>query len=180
MKRDYYAIHIGENNQLCDYGRQEELIGFDEEININLSDYFSENFYSYHQQLVSIYLKNFPHKNRGMAKIICEKMCYLTHFIKEGDYIITPLNNPDHFIVGTICGPYTYSPHQLLPHQRPVQWIKKSFPQSSISTPFLKKILHQESYSTLNEHREEIEVLIDSHNQPQIVHSQIISTLSPS
>ena len=108
-----------------------------------------------------------PNLNKGRVVIWASQLFRFVREIKQGDTILTPIQDSREIMIGTCAGPYRYDPVQGRdhPHIRPVSWLNR------ISRDKLTVHAKNSAGSTLtlfsmNEHRAEIEALASGHDVP--------------
>ncbi len=110
--------------------------------------------------ILSALTRQYPNMKPGRAVNWASQLHRFVHEIKQGDTILTPIQDTREIMIGTCAGPYRYEPDQdrELHHIRPVSWTTR------ISRDELSVQARNSAGSTLtlfsmNQHRDEIEAL---------------------
>jgi restriction system protein len=70
--------------------------------------------------------------------------------------------------VGEVTGEYHYAPGQVLPHRRPVQWLKQSIDRAAMSDELKNSTGSIGTVGNISGHRDEIEKLIGAIAMPTL------------
>ena len=114
-----------------------------------------------------MYLASHPQKTRIGAGLACGALWTVAKGIQKGDIVLCP-DGEGAYRVGEVTGEYQYAPGPVLPHRRPVQWLKQAIDRAAMSDGLKSSTGSAGTVSNISGHREEIEKLIGGMAVPTI------------
>lgn len=161
LMKNYYRITLGKKNVYADKCLEGDFIGSDFSINQNIADKLPEDAKTFNQKFVPIFLKVNPDAGKICASYKCGILWRVVKGIKNGDIVLCPDGESEHYRVGEVCGDYIYKPGEDIPHRRPVRWKDQIIDRTDMSDALKSTIGAPVSISDISIHHEEIETLID-------------------
>lgn len=158
----YNRIILGKSNQYVESCYNDNFIGVDFGIHQDLSQHLPEQWKSFNQQFIPVYLQANPQKKKVAAGLSCGMLWTVCKGLQVGDIVICPKNNKEYY-VGKISGNYYYQAGEILPHRRPVEWMQATIDKSSMSDDLRHSAGSIGTCCNLTKYAVEIETLINSH-----------------
>ena len=168
--KNYFRIMLGRQSIHAETCRDEEFIGADFGMNLNLKNKFPDNWREFNKKYIPVYLENNPGKSKVAAGLACGAIHTICKHLNNGDIILSP-DGRGSYMVGEVSGDYSYEEGKILPHRRPVTWYPNTVLRSSMSQALQYSTGSIGTVSDITKYAEEIESLIKD-NRP----STIIST----
>jgi len=129
---NFYRLMLGQKSAFADQCFRENYIGVNFGINEDLTPNLTEVWSDFNAKYIPVYLKNYPEKNKISAGVSCGFLITVAKAMKTGDIVLCP-DGSGVYHVGEITGDYYYKPDTDLPHRRPVRWLDRTIPRSSMS-----------------------------------------------
>lgn len=110
--------------------------------------------------ILSVLKRQYPNMKKGRAVNWASQLHRFVHEIKQGDTILTPIQDTREIMIGTCSGPYRFELDQdrELHHIRPVSWTTR-IPRDKLSVQARNSAGSTLTLFSMNEHRAEIEAL---------------------
>jgi restriction system protein len=168
--KNYYRIMLGAKSKYFEECYNNNFIGVDFGIKMDLSGKLPEDWRMFNKQFIPIYLDNRPGKTKVAAGLACATIWVIAKGIKKGDIVLCP-NGQGSYCVGEITDEYSYIDADLLPHRRAVRWLNTNIDRNAMSDPLKNSTGAIATYCNVTKHSEEIERLLNSNAAPQIFSS---------
>jgi len=165
--RNYYRIMLGKGSAHADEAHNGNFIGIGWFEDINLTNKLPDNWRDFNQEMIPIFLKQFPEKSKVAAGLACGFTHTVSKGIQIGDIVLCP-NGQGSYYVGEIKSNYEYAQGQILPHRRKVQWYNKLIERSEMSDSLRNSSGSIGSVSNISQYGEEIEKLIGGEHPARI------------
>ena len=134
-------------------------IGVDFGINQDLTSALSENWRTFNQQFIPVYLGARPDKTRVAAGLACGFLWTVSMGLQEGDIVLCP-DGQGRYSVGEVTGKYEYHPSTNLPHRRPVRWLSQKIDRVDMGLELRNSTGSIGTVSNIDKYSDEIEKLI--------------------
>ena len=113
---------LGQGSKYAKMCGQENYIGADFEIYMDLSDSLFDNWRDFNEKFIPVWMENVPGKSKTSAGLACGFLWTIVKGLKMGDVVLSP-SGEGYYYVGTISSDYFYVPDTDLPHRRKVTWL---------------------------------------------------------
>jgi len=108
------------------------FIGANYGINEDLSGHLPNDWRSFNEAMIPVYLHTHPDKTKIGAGLSCGMLWTIAKGLCIGDIVLCP-DGSGVYRIGEIAGDYQYAPGGILPHRRSVRWTGQSIERSSMS-----------------------------------------------
>lgn len=159
---------LGKKSMHAEQCRNENFIGADFDIDMDLSKDLNENWREFNKKFRPIWLEKYPHKSKVSAGLSCGALWTVAKGINKGDIILCPTGLGDYF-VGEIKSDYYYQPNGILPHRRAVNWFPNNVSRVEMSQSLQYSTGSIGTVSNISKYSDEIERLINGSAPPTIV-----------
>jgi restriction system protein len=158
MKK-YYRIMLGQKSVHSAECLAGNYIGVDFGINQDLTSALSEDWRTFNQQFIPVYLGARPDKTRVAAGLACGFLWTVSMGLQEGDIVLCP-DGQGRYSVGEVTGKYEYHPSTNLPHRRPVHWLSQKIDRADMGLELRNSTGSIGTVSNIDKYADEIEKLI--------------------
>jgi len=166
--KNYYRVMLGKGSKYAAECFAGNFIGADFGIHQDLSGKLPEDWRAFNKEFIPVLLEG----NAGMTKIgaglRCGFLWTVSKGIMKGDIVLCPDGN-GYYHVGEVIGEYLYQPDTMLPHRRPVQWLKQTIDRADMSDSLKNSTGSIGTISNITGYHEEIEKLISGGALPTII-----------
>lgn len=166
--KNYYRIMLGKKSSHAEQCHNENFIGADFDIDMDLSKDLNENWREFNKKFRPIWLEKYPHKSKVSAGLSCGALWTVAKGINIGDIILCPTGLGD-YLVGEVKSDYYYKPDEILPHRRAVNWYTTTINRAEMSQSLQYSTGSIGTVSNISKYSEEIERLINGSAPPMIV-----------
>lgn len=157
--KNYYRIMLGKKSIHAEECFKGNFIGAGFLKDIDLTGKLPDNWRTFNEQFVPIYLKEHPDKSKVTAGLACGALHTIAKGIQVGNIVLCP-NGTGSYLVGEVLDSYSYHPGENLPHRRTVRWYPKTIERAEMSEPLQNSTGSIGTVSTITKFAEEIERLI--------------------
>lgn len=119
--RNYYRVMLGKKSAHAAECFAGGFIGTDFGIEEDLGSNLGDDWRSFNQRYIPVYLSKHPDKTKIGAGLACGFLWTVSKGIKTGDVVLSPDGN-GRYRVGEVTGDYYYAAGEALCHRRPVHW----------------------------------------------------------
>jgi restriction system protein len=119
--KNYYRIMLGQQSKYAEECFKGNFIGADFGMDIDFTGKLPDNWRTFNQQFIPVYLAKRPDKSKVTAGLACGALYTISRGILKGDIVLCP-NGLGSYMVGEILDNYSYHPGGILPHRRTVCW----------------------------------------------------------
>ena len=165
--KNYYRVMLGRASQYANECISGNFIGADFGIKQDLSGKLPEEWRGFNREFIPIYLALHPGKSKVAAGLACGALWTVCRGITSSDTVICP-DGTKQYRVGELSGDYYYEPGGILPHRRPIRWLK-TISRAEMSQALKDSAGAIGTVSTITRHCDEIERLIGGARPPTIV-----------
>ena len=158
MKK-YNRVMLGQGSKFAKMCRQENYIGANFEINMDLSDSLFDNWRDFNERFMPIWMQNVPGKSKTAAGLACGFLWTIVKGLKIDDVVLCP-SGEGYYYVGTISSDYYYVPDTDLPHRRKVIWMDKVIYRKDMSEKLRNSSGSIGTCCYLTDYAQEIEALL--------------------
>lgn len=144
------------------------FIGADFDIAEDLTRNLPEEWRAFNKQFIPKWMALHPGKSKISAGLSCGFMWTVAKGIKKGDMVLCP-DGTGVYRVGEVASDYLYSPGQILPHRRTVQWLNVSIDRAGMSEALRNSCGSIGTVSDISGYREELDRLIGGATAPAII-----------
>ncbi len=166
--KSYYRIMLGRQSKYFKECFDGNFIGADFGINQDLTNKLPEAWREFNRDFIPVYLAAHPDKKKITAGLACGALWTICKGMKVGDIALCP-DGSGTYKAAEITGEYFYKPDSVLPHRRPVQWLKQSIHRSEMSEALRNSTGSIGTVSDITRYAPEIEKLIGSISTPTLV-----------
>jgi len=138
---------------------QGNFIGANFDIEEDIASSLKDSWANSRDKLVSLYLQYMPEKSRVSAGLACGFLWTICKGLSVGDIVLCP-NGKGEYLVGEIASDYYYSPNDILPHRRKVQWHNYTIKRTSMSEDLRHSTGSIGTCSDITRYGDEIDTLI--------------------
>ncbi|MDB3961539.1 endonuclease NucS, partial [bacterium] len=131
------------------------------------TDRLETGYRSFNDAFIPEFLDRNPGKSRIAAGLAGGQLWTVCDGMAVGDVLISP-DGKGAYSIGHVVGSYRYSPGDELPHQRPVEWLQRGVPASSLSDNIRRSMGYAGTICELADHGRELDDLIEGQN-PSII-----------
>lgn len=171
MKR-YYRIMLGKKSAYSAECLAGNYIGVYFGIDQDLTSSLPDNWRSFNQQFIPVFLVARPDKSKIAAGLACGFLWTVSMGLQSGDVVLCP-DGQGRYNVGEITGKYEYHPGTNLPHRRPVRWFPEKIDRSDMGNELRNSSGSIGTVSNIDRYGEEIERLLGG------VAPQVLSSSDP-
>jgi restriction system protein len=166
--KSYYRLMLGKQSMFAAECFNGDFIGADFRIAQDLTANLSEEWRTFNEEFIPVFLQGQPNKSKIAAGLACGALWTVAKGIQKGDMVLCP-DGSGAYRVGEISGDYFYVPGPILPHRRPVHWLSQPISRADMSTALKNSSGSIGTVSNISVYREEIEKLIGGSPPPVLV-----------
>ncbi len=155
----YYRVMRGGKSAFAEQCFAGNFIGADFDIEEDLSHKLPDEWRTFNKEFVPVWLAAHPGKSKIAAGLSCGSLWTVAKGIRKNDIVLCP-DGAGAYRVGEVIGDYQYAPGQVLPHQRPVEWLSHRIDRVAMSDALKSATGFIGTACNISGHREEIEKLI--------------------
>lgn len=167
MKR-YYRIMLGRKSVHAEECFAGNFIGADFNIAEDLTGKLPDEWRTFNQKFIPVYLAIHPDKTKIAAGLACGFLWTVCKGIKKDDIVLCP-DGSGAYRVGEVSGDYAYQPGGVLPHRRPVHWLAQTIDRANMSEALRNSTGAIGTVSNITRHQEEIEKLLGGVRPPTLI-----------
>lgn len=164
----YYRIMLGSGSMHATECFNGNFVGTDFGLHQDLTQHLPNQWRTFNQQFVPVYLQNFPEASRVRAGLACGAIWTVSKGLNLGDIVLCPDGNR-RYRVGKISGPYHYMAGGILPHRREVLWTDIFIERDAMSEALRNSCGAIGTVSNISQYHEEIERLVGGVRLPTLV-----------
>ncbi len=165
--KNYIRVILGSKSIYADLCKAQNFIGAHYGINQDLSQELPEDWRDFNAKFRGIYLASHPDKSKVAAGLACGMLYTICKGIKIGDVILSP-DGKGNYMVGEVTSEYFYSPGEVLPHRRSVNWFPVTISRADMSQELKNSTGSAGTTSYITQYADEIQLLIGNISQPVI------------
>lgn len=168
--RGYYRVMLGKGSVFAEQCFAGNFIGADFEIHRDLSLKLPEEWRTFNQEFIPVFLAGHPDKTKIWAGLACGALWTVSKGIKKEDVVLCP-DGRGRYRVGEVSGDYYYVPGEFLPHRRAVRWLSTTVDRADMSDALRNSAGSVGTVSNIGRvgFRDEIEKLIGGIPAPTLV-----------
>ena len=166
--KNYYRVMLGRKSIHAAECFAGNFIGTDFGIQQDLTEKLPEEWRTFNQEFIPIYLAKYPDKTKITAGLACGAIWTVSKGIKNGEVVLCP-DGSGHYRIGEVSGDYNYEPNKILPHRRAVQWLNVSIDRAAMSDALRNSAGSIGTVSDVSRYRDEIEKLIGGVSAPKLI-----------
>lgn len=175
---NYFRVMLGRKSVHAADCFSGNFIGADFGIHQDLSQQLPEDWKEFNKQFIPVFLAGFPDKTKISAGLACGALWTISKGIKKGDLVLCP-DGAGNYRVGEVVSEYFYSPGEILPHRRRVNWLKESINRADMSDALRNSTGSIGTVSQITHHQEEIERLMGKGiSSPVLLRDETIEDLT--
>lgn len=144
------------------------FIGADFNIAEDLTGKLPDEWRTFNQKFIPVYLAIHPDKTKIAAGLACGFLWTVCKGIKKDDIVLCP-DGSGAYRVGEVSGDYAYQPGGVLPHRRPVHWLAQTIDRANMSEALRNSTGAIGTVSNITRHQEEIEKLLGGVRPPTLI-----------
>jgi restriction system protein len=130
--KSFYRVMLGRQSAHAAECLAGGFIGADFGIEQDLSGKLPDEWRQFNAAFIPVFLAGHPDKSKIAAGLACGALWTVTKGIQAGDIVLCP-DGAGRYHVGEVQGGYSYSPGQVLPHRRSVNWLPIAIDRSAMS-----------------------------------------------
>ncbi len=166
--KSYYRVMLGRGSAYAQECFAGNFIGVDFGIPQDLTGQLPEDWRTFNQKFIPVYLEGHPGKSKIAAGLACGAVWTVSKGIHQGDLVLSP-DGTGRYQVGEVVGDYTYAPDDILPHRRPVSWSKQMIDRTAMSEALQNSTGVPGTVCNISTYHEEIERLLAGIAPPKII-----------
>lgn len=166
--KSYYRVMLGAKSAHAEECLKGGFIGTDFDLHEDLGQTLSLEWRAFNKAYVPVYLAKHPNKSKISAGLACGAIWTVSKGIQIGDIVLCP-DGTGRYRVGEVSGDYRYESGQILPHRRPVTWLKVSIERVTMSEALRHSTGSIGTVSNITQHREEVERLLGGASAPKLI-----------
>jgi restriction system protein len=139
-------------------------LGIDEDLTGKLPD----EFRSFNQAFIPVFLGKYPAKTKIGAGLACGQLWTVARKFVQGDILLCP-DGAGTYRIAEVTGDYEYAGDDILRHRRKVRWIDQTINRTDMSDSLRGSTGSIGTVCNITKHREEIDRLIGGTAVPTIV-----------
>jgi restriction system protein len=167
MKR-YYRIMLGRQSVHAAACFAGGFIGADYRIEQDLKDHLPDDSRAFNKHFIPIFLAGHPDKTKIGAGLACSALWTVGKGLAKGDVVLCP-DGAGQYHVGEILGDYYHALGEVLPHRRPVAWLKATISRVDMSDALRNSTGSIAAVAEVSGHATEIEALLGSAIAPKLI-----------
>lgn len=167
-KKNYYRIMLGRGSMYAKEGLQENFIGADFGIDIDLTGKLPANWRNFNKKIIPVFLEKNAGKSKVAAGLACGALHTIAKGIQKGDFVLCP-NGSGSYLVGKVETSYTYHEGEILPHRRGIRWHSETIERVDMSEALKRSTGSAGTVSNVSQYWEEIENLIEGNAPPSLI-----------
>jgi restriction system protein len=144
------------------------FIGVDFNIAEDLTGKLPDEWRTFNQKFIPVYLATHPDKTKIAAGLACGFLWTVCKGIKKDDIVLCP-DGSGAYRVGEVSGDYVYQLGGVLPHRRPVHWLAQTIDRANMSEALRNSTGAIGTVSNVTGHQEEIEKLLGGVRPPTLI-----------
>lgn len=157
--KNYYRVMLGKKSIYAEECFAGNFIGVNFGIIQDLTHNLPEEWRTFNEEFIPIFLKDHPDKTKIGAGLRCGALWTVAKGIKNGDAVLCA-DGSGHYRMGEVSGDYAYQPGETLPHRRPVHWLSQTIDRADMSEALKNALGAPGTVSTMTGYHDEIEKLI--------------------
>ncbi len=173
MKK-YNRVMLGQGSIYASMCHEENYIGANFDINIDLSAYLFDNWRDFNEEFIPVWMENVPGKSKTAAGLACGFLWTIIKGLKIGDVVLCP-SGKGYYYVGNISSDYYYVPNTNLPHRRSVVWMDKVIYRKDMSQKLQKSSGSIGTCCNITDYAQEIENLLGNTTNAPVVNTNPVS-----
>jgi restriction system protein len=148
--------------------RENGFIGGDWGIDVDLSGQLPEDWRTFNQEFIPVFLEKNPGKSKVSAGLACGMLHTICKGIKLGDVVLSP-NGIGAYYVGEVTSEYQYVPGGILPHRRAVKWYTNLIDREEMSQSLKNSTGSIGTVCDITKYADEIEALLARLSPPELI-----------
>lgn len=168
IDRSYYRIMLGKKSSFAQKCHEECWFGGGWDIAQDLTNDLPDNWRDFNAKFRPIYLEANPEKSMVAAGLACGMLYTICKGIQPDDIVLCP-DGEGSYWAGTVVSEYVYTPGQILPHRRHVEWLPKSIARTEMSEALQGSTGSSGTVSNISHHAEEIEGFLAGNVAPKLI-----------
>jgi restriction system protein len=164
--KNYIRVMLGKGSIHADACYKGNFIGADFDLGMDLTGKLPENWRTFNQQFIPVFLEKNLDKTKVAAGLACGALWTIAKGIQEGDMVLCP-NGTGSYLVGEVLEKYSYHPGEILPHRRTVRWYPNAIERVNMSEDLQKSTGSSGTVSNITRYADEIEKLIAGNRPPE-------------
>lgn len=166
MKK-YIRLMLGKGSIYAPECFAGNFIGANYGINEDLSGRLPEDWKSFNEAMIPIYLHRHPDKTKIGAGLSCGMLWTISKGLSIGDIVLCP-DGSGVYRIGEIAGDYQYVPGGVLPHRRSVHWTGQGIERTSMSEALQNSTGSIGTVCDVTRYAQEIESFIEENKLPSL------------
>ena len=168
MSKSYYRVMLGRESVHAEECFAGSFIGASFDIAQDLTGKLPEDWRTFNQEYIPIFLSLHPEKTKVAAGLACGFLWTVCKGIKSGDVVLCP-DGWGTYRVAEVVGEYNYHPGAVLPHRRQVHWLGQTIERPQMSQALKGSTGSLGTVCNITGHHDEIERLIGGLAPPTII-----------
>lgn len=154
--KSYYRVMLGRQSVHVAECIAGGFIGADFGIEQDLSGKLPDEWRQFNAAFIPVFLASRPGKSKIAAGLACGALWTVAKGIQAGDIVLCP-DGTGRYHVGEVQGGYRYSPSQVLPHRRSVNWLPIAIDRSAMSEALRNSTGSLLTVANITDYHQEIE-----------------------
>ena len=166
--KNYYRVMLGKGSSHAKECIAGNFIGAGFDIPQDLTHRLPEEWRTFNQEFIPIFLSRHPEKTKVAAGMACGALWTISKGLNRGDIVLSP-DGEGHYHVGEVISDYFYQPDAELPHRRSVNWFSQTISRAEMSEPLKLSTGSIGTVCNITGHRDEIENFIGGVSMPKLI-----------
>jgi restriction system protein len=164
----FYRIRLGRDYAYLSTCLAGNFIGVDYDFAEDLTGKFPDAWRSFNAKWIPVMIDRHPEMNKIAAGLACGTLWTIGKGINQGDVILCP-DAPGSYQLAEVTGDYLYVPGDVLPHRRPVRWLRAAIRAESMSEALRNSAGAPGTVRSLANFSDELQKLLAPSTRPSII-----------
>lgn len=166
--KSYFRVMLGQGSSHAAECVAGNFIGVGFLYGEDLTGKLPDDWRTFNQTYIPIYLAKRPEKTKIAAGLACGMLWTICKGIAKGDIVLCPDGNRC-YKVGEVTGDYYYAGGDMMPHRRAVRWLDVTIERDAMSDALKKSAGYTGTVNRLSAYHAEIELLIAGVAPPPLI-----------
>jgi restriction system protein len=166
--KSFYRVRLGRDYAHMGKCLTGNFVGVDYDLSDNLTGEFPEDWRSFNAKWVPLMISRHPEMSRISAGLACGALWTIGKGIHEGDVVLCP-DAPGSYQLAEVNGDYVYVPGAMLPHRRPVRWLRVAIATDKMSEGLRSSAGAPGTVRNLTKFTEELQAFLATSAAPRLI-----------
>jgi restriction system protein len=166
--KSFYRVRLGRDYAHMSACLAGNFIGVDYDFVDDLTGQFPDDWRSFNAKWVPLMIARHPEMSKISAGLACGALWTIGKGIHPGDTVLCP-EVPGSYQLAEVTGDYVYVPGDVLPHRRPVRWLRVAVSTENMSDALRNSAGAPGTVRNLTKFAEELQRFIAAAAGPSII-----------